>query len=121
MRVLIAEDEPNIAESLCFVLAREGFEVRCVADGAIALRCLLGDPPDVLLLDLMLPGLNGYEVLKRVRADAGLASLPVLVLTARTQAHERARVQALGAHAMITKPFSNKEVVATLRRLAGEA
>ena len=85
-RLLIAEDEANIVESLGFVLRGAGFEVNCVADGESALRQLRSDPPDLLLLDVMLPGMNGFEVLKSVRADPLLAALPVLILTAKTQA-----------------------------------
>lgn len=119
MRVLIAEDEANIAESLGFILGREGFQVTCVADGESALRRLHADPPQVLVLDVMLPGVNGFEVLKQVRADPALQALPVLILTAKTQAHDRRIAEEAGASAYITKPFSNRDVVEQLRRLAG--
>ena len=116
-RVLIAEDEANIAESLRFILGREGYDVACVVDGESALRRLRSDPPDVLMLDVMLPGMNGFEVLKNVRADASLSALPVIILTAKTQAQDRRLAEELGAQAYITKPFSNREVVEQLRRL----
>lgn len=117
VRVLIAEDEPNIAESLRFILERESFEVSCVVDGESALRQLRRDPPDVLILDVMLPGMNGFEVLKNVRADAALRDLPVVVLTAKTQVQDRSTAEGLGAQVYIAKPFSNREVVEQLRRL----
>lgn len=117
VRVLIAEDEANIAESLGFILGRAGFVVTCVADGESALRCLHSDPPELLVLDVMLPGMNGFEVLKNVRSDPALQGLPVVILTAKTQAHDRQMAEEIGATAYITKPFSNHEVVEELRRL----
>lgn len=117
MRVLIAEDEANIAESLRFILGREGFQVTCVADGESALRRLRAERPQVLVLDVMLPGVNGFEVLKQVRADPDLQALPVLVLTAKTQAADRLVAEEVGANAYMTKPFSNRDVVEQLRRL----
>ena len=117
VRVLIAEDEANIAEALRFILGREGYEVACVVDGESALRRLRSDPPDVLMLDVMLPGMNGFEVLKSVRADAALSALPVVILTAKTQAQDRRLAEELGAQAYIAKPFSNREIVDQLRRL----
>jgi DNA-binding response OmpR family regulator len=117
IRVLIAEDEANIAEALRFILGREGYEVACVVDGESALRRLRSDPPDVLMLDVMLPGMNGFEVLKSVRADAALSALPVVILTAKTQAQDRRLAEELGAQAYIAKPFSNREIVDQLRRL----
>jgi DNA-binding response OmpR family regulator len=116
-RVLIAEDETNIAESLRFILERDGCEVACVGDGESALRRLRGGAPDLLVLDVMLPGLNGFEVLKSVRADPALRALPVIVLTAKTQAQDRRLAEELGAQAYVTKPFSNREVVELVRRL----
>ncbi len=117
MRVLIVEDEPNIAEALRFVLGREGFEATCVADGQAALRQLRAAPPDLLVLDVMLPGLNGFEVLKALRADDALRGMPVAVLTAKTQAADRQRALDLGAQVCIAKPFSNADLVEQLRRL----
>lgn len=121
LRVLIAEDEANITESLRFILGREGFQVTCVADGESALRRLRADPPQILVLDVMLPGVNGFEVLKQVRADPALQALPVLVLTAKTQASDRRIAEEVGASAYMTKPFSNRDVVEQLRRMAQAA
>lgn len=117
IRVLMAEDEANIAEALRFVLGREGFEVACVEDGRSVLRRLRSDLPDLLILDVMLPGMSGFEVLKQVRADASLDALPVVILTAKTQAQDRQLAKDLGAQAYIAKPFSNLELVAQLRSL----
>lgn len=119
VRVLIAEDEANIVESLSFILQREGFEVASVADGEAALAAMRnGHPPQLLLLDVMLPRYNGFEVLKALKSDARLAHIPVLVLTAKAQAHDRALATEIGADAYITKPFSNRELVEVVRRLA---
>ena len=118
-RVLIVEDERHIIESLTFVLEREGFEVAAELDGDAGLRRLRTDPPDVLVLDVMLPRMNGFELLKLVRADPALAGLPVVVLTAKGRQQERRLAEEIGADAFMTKPFSNAEVVETLKRLAG--
>ncbi|GAB1391744.1 MAG: hypothetical protein AMXMBFR78_35660 [Rubrivivax sp.] len=117
-RVLIAEDEPNIVESLSFVLEREGFAVRAVLDGEAALRELRADAPDLLVLDLMLPRMNGFEVLKAVKSDPALAAVPVIVLTAKGQAQDRRMVEEIGAEGFMTKPFSNREIVERVRELA---
>ena len=117
-RVLIAEDEANIAESLSFILGREGHEVATVADGEAALLRLRRGLPDLLILDVMLPGLNGFEVLKAIRADARLKALPVIVLTAKTQAHDRELAESIGVAAYVTKPFSNRDIVELVGRLA---
>ena len=117
-RVLIAEDEPNIVESLSFVLEREGFVVRAVLDGEAALRELRADAPDLLVLDLMLPRMNGFEVLKAVKSDPALAAVPVIVLTAKGQAQDRRMVEEIGAEGFMTKPFSNREIVERVRELA---
>ena len=117
-RVLIAEDEPHIVESLSFVLEREGFAVRAAFDGEAALRELRASAPDLLILDLMLPKLNGFELLKTAKADPALKSIPVMVLTAKGQAQDRRMVEQIGAEGFMTKPFSNREVVERVRQLA---
>lgn len=116
-RVLITEDEPNIVESLTFILKRAGYDVSSVADGEAAVRRLRGDPPDVMILDLMLPKLNGFDVLKLVKTDTLLRSLPVLVLSAKGQAHDRQLAEEIGADAFITKPFSNRDIIDQIGRL----
>ncbi len=117
-RVLIAEDEPNIVESLSFMLGRAGFEVSAALDGQAALERLYADPPDLMILDVMLPRLNGFEVLKLVKSDPSLKSIPVIVLTAKGQAHDRRMAEELGVDGFMTKPFSNREIVEQVRRLA---
>jgi len=118
-KVLITEDEPNIVESLTFILKRVGYEVTAVTDGEAALLSLRASQPDVMILDLMVPKLNGFEVLKRVKGDQALAGLPVLVLSAKGQAHDRRLVEEIGADAFVTKPFSNRDIVEQIDRLCG--
>ena len=117
-RILIVEDEPNIVESLSFILGRAGFEVDTLSDGAEALDRLRRQSFSALVLDIMLPGMNGLDVLKAIRSDNALSSLPVMVLTAKGQASDRRAAEAIGADAFVTKPFSNAEVVERVSRLA---
>ncbi|MEO3430949.1 response regulator [Pelagibius sp. CAU 1746] len=118
MRVMIVEDEPNIVESLSFVFSREGWQVAAALDGDTAIERLLSEPPDVLVLDVMIPPHSGFEVLKRVRSEASLQDLPVLVLTAKGQEQDRHTALRLGADAFVTKPFSNRDIVQQVRDLA---
>ncbi|MCC6196823.1 MAG: response regulator, partial [Burkholderiales bacterium] len=118
VRVLIAEDDPHIVESLSFVLGREGFEVSAAFEGDDALRRLRSDPPDVMILDVMLPRRDGFEVLKAMKADPALRDLPVIVLTAKGQAQDRRMADEMGVASFMTKPFSNTDVVEAVRRAA---
>ena len=118
-RILIVEDEPNIVESLSFILRRAGFEVDTVTDGAEALDRVRRQAFEVLVLDIMLPGMNGLDVLKAIRSDQTLSSLPVVVLTAKGQANDRRTAEAIGASAFITKPFSNADIVDRVSRFVG--
>jgi DNA-binding response OmpR family regulator len=119
-RILIAEDEPNIVESLSYILQRADFDVECTTNGIDALDRLRRSRFSAIILDLMMPEMNGFEVLHAVRADRELASLPVIVLTAKGQARDRKIAEEGGASAFITKPFSNAEVVEEVRRLTGD-
>lgn len=116
-RILLVEDEPNIVESLSFILRRAGFEVDTVTDGAEALDRVRRQSFSALILDIMLPGMNGFDVLRAIRTDRALSDMPVIVLTAKGQANDRRMAEASGASAFITKPFSNVEVVERLSRL----
>lgn len=118
MRVMIVEDEPNIVESLSFVFRREGWQVASALDGDTAIERLLSEPPDVLVLDVMLPPHSGFEVLKRVRREPPLRHLPVIVLTAKGQEKDRHTALRLGADLFVTKPFSNRDIVQRVRDLA---
>ena len=118
-QVLLAEDEANIAESISFLLERAGFGVTVVADGREALDTALDSVPDVLVLHVMLPELDGYEILRQLRADHRCKALPVLMLTAKGQREDREMALKCGADKFITKPFSNAEIVSAVKELAG--
>ncbi len=117
-RVLLAEDEPNIVESLTFLLDRAGFEVMVETDGRKALDTALEDLPDVLILDVMLPELDGYEVLRLLRSDHRANKLPVLMLTAKGQREDRETALECGANLFITKPFANSDIIEAVKQLA---
>lgn len=120
-RILIADDEENIVLSLEFLLQQAGYEVTTAADGETALRCAIEQRPDLLLLDVMMPRRSGYEVCQELRARPELASMKIVMLTARGREAEVAKGLAMGADAYITKPFSTRELVARVRELLGEA
>jgi DNA-binding response OmpR family regulator len=119
-RVLVAEDDANVADVVSRYLEREGFEVEVVGDGAEALERALVATPDLMVLDLMLPGLDGLEVCRRIRA---LAPVPVIMLTAKGDEADRVVGLELGADDYVAKPFSPREltarVKAVLRRAVG--
>jgi DNA-binding response OmpR family regulator len=117
--VLIAEDEPYIVESLTFLIERAGLAVATATDGAMAVQAIRNLRPAVVVLDVMLPEENGLEVLKAVKGNPELMSIPILVLTARGQENDRKMALALGADAFITKPFSNRDVIEQICSLAG--
>lgn len=116
-QILIAEDEPYIVESLGFVLGQAGYSVSAENDGAVVVQRIRDTAPDVVILDLMLPNRNGFEILKELKNDPELMATPVLVLTAKGQNQDRATAQQLGADAFITKPFSNREVLECVQGL----
>lgn len=120
-RVLLAEDEPHITELLCFLLDRAGFQVETATTGPAALARMLEEPPDVLVLDVMLPEMNGFEIMRRLRADPRGARVPVVMLTAKGQREDREAAEKLRVDVFITKPFSNAELVETVTRLSGRA
>ena len=119
-RVLLIEDEPNIATAIAFILQRDGWRVSTHSDGATALDAVRRHGPDVVVLDVMLPGRSGFEILGAIRGGER-ADLPVLMLTAKGQAKDRERATALGVDRFMTKPFSNAELVEAVRALAPSA
>ena len=115
-RILVVEDDPDIALSLRLKLEREGgYAVDVVADGADGLRKAIDRPPDLVVLDLNLPGMDGFEVCRRLRKEPETASVPVIMLTARIGEDDRVAGLDLGADDYITKPFSPKEAVARVK------
>jgi DNA-binding response OmpR family regulator len=119
-RILVVDDDATVSEVVARYLVRDGYEVETVADGRAALDRALAAPPDLLVLDLMLPGLDGLEICRRLRA---IAPVPIVILTARSQESDRIIGLELGADDYVSKPFSTKELVArvhaVLRRARG--
>jgi two-component system alkaline phosphatase synthesis response regulator PhoP len=114
--VLVVDDEPNIALSLEYLMKGQGLDVRVARDGEAALEALRERLPDVLLLDVMLPKRDGFEVCQTVRANPDWASVKIIMLTARGRQIEQEKGLALGADDYITKPFSTKEVIERVRQ-----
>ena len=120
-KVLVVDDEPNIVLSLEFLMQQAGFEVVTAEDGETALARVSETGPDLMLLDISLPGIGGFDVLERLRADPDVARLPIIMLTAHGREVEREKGLALGADDYITKPFSTRELVERVKRLLGDA
>ncbi|MFN4158715.1 MAG: response regulator transcription factor [Gemmobacter sp.] len=118
--VLVIEDEPHIAEAMRYLLARGGFRVSTHDGAGDALEAVRRARPDLVVLDLMLPGVSGIEVLRGLRGEPSLGALPVLMLTARGQERDRAAAEQAGADRFMTKPFVNAELLAAVRGLLGE-
>jgi DNA-binding response OmpR family regulator len=118
-QVLLIEDEANIAEALRFILSRDGWQVSVVQDGETALAEVARLRPDLVILDFMLPGMSGLEILSALRADQATTALPVLMLTAKGQGRDREAAERAGASAFMTKPFDNSEIRAKVRELLG--
>jgi len=116
-RILVVEDEPDIVEVLRYNLGREDFVVEVATRGDEALEAVRRQPPDLVVLDLMLPGLDGLEVLRTLRRDKATRSLPVLLLTARGEEIDRVVGLELGADDYVTKPFSPREVTLRIRAI----
>lgn len=116
-RILVVEDEDNIALALEFLMTREGYDHARVADGALALTRIRDLHPDLVLLDVMLPGASGYEICQGVRRDPALSDVKILMMTARGSAIEKRKGLEIGADGFITKPFELKELRDEVRRL----
>lgn len=119
-RIVVVEDEPNIIEAISFILGRAGWKVTAHANGETAVAAIRRIRPAAVLLDVMLPGRSGYDILRDLRADPDLAALPVLMLTARGQKKDRALAEGLGVTRFMTKPFSNSDLLAALSEIAGD-
>jgi DNA-binding response OmpR family regulator len=115
--VLVADDEPNIVLSLEFILKQAGYRVRVASDGEAALAAIGEEPPDLLVLDAMMPRRDGFDVCGTIRANPAWASVRILMLTAKGSDTERNKGLALGADDYLSKPFSNREVVERVRQL----
>jgi two-component system alkaline phosphatase synthesis response regulator PhoP len=121
--VIVVEDDEDIADSIRYNLEREGFRVRLAASGEDALNLILDRPPNLILLDLNLPHMNGFELCRRLRAEATTARVPIVMLTARADEADKVLGLNMGADDYVTKPFSMRELVArvnaALRRAEG--
>jgi two-component system phosphate regulon response regulator PhoB len=119
--ILVVEDDPDIAQLVCFNLDQQGLPAASVTDGEQALVVVEKDPPALMVLDLMLPGMTGLEVCKRIRGDAATAALPIVMLTARAAEADRMRGLRAGADDYVTKPFSPRELVSRVRAVLHRA
>lgn len=119
--VLLIEDEPNIIEAISFLLERDGWTVRLQSDGVDAVDAVHRTAPDVVVLDVMLPGKSGFDILKELRESEATRDLPVLMLTARGQTKDRDLANRYGVSAFMTKPFSNTDMLKAVRDLAENA
>lgn len=115
--ILVVEDEDNIALALEHLMRREGYALSRVASGADALPAIARDHPDLVLLDVMLPEVSGYEICQSVRLDPSLSDVKILMMTARGNQMERRKGLALGADGFISKPFDVRDLKAEVKRL----
>jgi two-component system alkaline phosphatase synthesis response regulator PhoP len=116
--VLVVEDEESLLQTLRYNLSRAGHEVRLCTDGRVALEMVLGNPPDLMLLDLMLPGMDGLEICRRVRAEVAnpaVSHVPIVMLTARDEEIDKVIGLEVGADDYLTKPFSMHELLARVK------
>lgn len=119
--ILIADDEPNIVISLEYLLQRDGYQVRVARNGQEALDAIQASAPDLVLLDVMLPLVSGFEVCQKIRENPALAGMRIVMLTAKGRDVEMSKGMALGANAYVTKPFSTQDLLAQIRALLGAA
>ncbi len=115
--VLVAEDERNLVEALSFLMRRAGYEVSVARDGPTTVEMARTIQPDLVLLDVMLPGFDGFEVVSAIRRNAAGRVPRIVMLTARSHEKDRRRALALGVDDYVTKPFSNRDVVERVRAL----
>jgi DNA-binding response OmpR family regulator len=116
-RVLVVDDDELTLEILDTILDLEDFQVQTVRNGAGALAAIADAPPDVVVLDVMMPDIDGLEVCRRIRADVGSRDIPIVLLTARDQAVDRREGLAAGADAYVTKPFSPLKLIETITEI----
>ena len=116
-RILIVDDEPNIVLALELLMKKEGYEVHSVDDGERAVQAAKELRPDLIILDIMMPKMDGYEVCQRIRSDASLKDVSIIMLTAKGREVEKEKGMALGVDCYITKPFSTREVVLKVKEL----
>jgi DNA-binding response OmpR family regulator len=118
-KILVADDEPSIVTALEFLLERNGYQVRVARNGEEALQAIERDPPDLVLLDVMMPIKSGYEVCMRIRERPEWAHMKVVMLSAKGRDSEVAKGLGMGADLYVTKPFSTRDLVEKIRSLVG--
>lgn len=118
-RILVVDDEPHIRRVLDAMLGKEGFDVVLASEGSEGLRAMASGKIDLVILDLIMPGATGLEVLAKIRTDPQNADTPVIILTAKGQDADREAAFAGGANDFLTKPFSPKKLVARIREILG--
>jgi two-component system, OmpR family, alkaline phosphatase synthesis response regulator PhoP len=114
-KILIIDDEPQIVRALELLMQREGFEVRSASDGIEALSSIEDAAPDLILLDLMMPRMDGFELCQKIRSNPAWKNMIIVILTAKGRDIEREKGMALGADHYVTKPFSTREVVQLIK------
>ena len=120
-KVLVVDDEPNIVLSLEFLMKQAGYQVRTASDGELALQAVAADCPDLVLLDVMMPRKDGYEVCQTIRANPDWQGVKIIMLTAKGREIEREKGMALGADDYVTKPFATRDVVDKVQELLADA
>ncbi|MBP8002811.1 MAG: response regulator [Chloroflexi bacterium] len=120
-KVLIADDEENIVISLEFLFKQAGYELQIARNGAEVLSLVEIFRPDLVLLDVMMPQINGFEVCRRIRQNSAYQAVKIMMLTAKGREVEIAKGLALGANAYVVKPFSTKELMAEVKQLLEQA
>lgn len=115
--ILIVDDDPHIVTAIAYLMKRAGYEVAIANDGRQALDYLADNSPSLVILDVMIPGTNGFEVCEKIRAESRFAKMPVLMLSAKGRDAEMNKGLALGANAYITKPFSTYDLVERVKSL----
>jgi DNA-binding response OmpR family regulator len=116
-RILVVDDEPDIRQLIAVSLRRAGYAIEQAEDGGTAVALALADPPDLLIVDVMMPGMTGHEVARVLAADPRTAAVPILMLSAKGQARDVDQGLASGAHAYVVKPFLPRELAARVGEL----
>ena len=119
-RILIADDEPNIVVSLEFLMKQRGYDIRVVSNGADALEAVGEFRPDLILLDVMMPRVSGYDVCQKVRENPEWQGIKIIMLSAKGRDVEVTKGIAIGADAYVTKPFSTRDLIAKVGEMLGE-
>ncbi len=120
-RIMVVEDDPHVLRQIAFALEHEGYSVTTATAGDDALRQLMRERPDLLVTDVMMPGLDGYDLVDQLRRDESLCDLPVIMVTARTADEDISKGFSSGTDIYIEKPFKPAELVAFVRRFVGPA